>query len=570
MSFRPCISRLALVAAISVGCGSESPRNDPVGQTQLIRPAERLRVAPGVPVAIEWSSSLADSATVDLFADADGDPETTSDQLPLSLGNAAVAGSTVFTWRTAEVPFGSYHVIARRIDRLGTHVTTAPGVVEVVEPLLSVGNLEVGERLRYPLALLSGTVPTDTSEVSAGLVDEPRRPWPAHGGRFKVLVRLVPGANDVLLEAGGVLHRFAVTYTPMTNPRIVRFVYMLAADSEGRFDAPEGAPNDVASALRRIGTAAELMQTFMAESLDAEGFGRRTFRLARDKSGAPLVETFRSSLTTAQARAMRDYDLYFHLERELAALPDHDWAINVVILSTTHFDPAQQQVVSHTALGGNQLALFGSGGLHTWAESLDEVAARFLDERRIDRAALFDDSNGRGTYWANYATGVGAALHELSHCFSLLHPTNNKGVMMRDFDFFNRTFMVEEPESELGPAFAPVLPEQEPGWDRSSAVRLGFHRWLDPDNARYAVNEIPVLSETATSVTFSSKAGVRHIAWGTNDFIAWHSEFLQVPPPSVTEQKSVLKERFPGETKLRVSVIDADGNIGEREVLLQE
>ncbi|QSQ14139.1 hypothetical protein [Myxococcus landrumensis] len=573
MSLHLYASRLMVIAAIGAGCGSGEPdRNtdDAAGHTTVVRPANNLKIAPGVPVSIEWVSTLAGPATVDLFADADGDLETTSDQIPLALGNAVATAPAVFDWRTDDVPLGTYRLLSRRVDRLGTHVSTAPGLVEVVKPLLEVENLEEGEPLRYPLALLTGTVPTETAKVSAGLHGEPMRAWPANSGRFKTLVRLVPGSNDVLLEADGVLHRFSVRYTPMTTAYSVRFVYVIAADAEGRFDAPVGEPNDLASALRRIGTGAELMQTFTAEALDAQGLGRRTFHLERDGSGAPLVTAFRSRLTTALAHSMDGIALWNYFYSEFRSLPNRPGTIDVAIMSMTHFDPAQQKVLAHTAFGGGRLGLFGSGTLHTWAESLDDVAARFLDERRIDATVLLDDSAGRGTHWANYATGLGATMHELGHCLSLQHPASDDGVMSRDFDFINRTFMVEEPASARSARLAPVLPVHETGWDRSGAVRLGFHRWLDADSVSYAVNERPGLRETATDVTFESRAGVRHVAWNASSGVLGHDEFLGEPRLSVTLTKQSLRERFPREVTLRASVIDGDGNMAEQAIQLQE
>ncbi|AGC47044.1 hypothetical protein MYSTI_05768 [Myxococcus stipitatus DSM 14675] len=571
MFIRLCASLLA--AAISVGCGSGEPdRNtdDAAGVTSVVRPATHLKIAPGVPVSIEWVSTIAGTATVDLFADADGDLETTADQIPLASGHAVATAPAVFDWRTDDVPLGTYRLLARRVDRLGTHVSTAPGLVEVVKPLLEVENLEAGEPLRYPLALLTGTVPTEVTEVSAGLHREPMRAWPATGGRFKTLVRLAPGTNDVLLEAGGVLHRFPLSYAPMTTSQAVRFVYVVAADAEGRFDAPEGEPNDLASALRRIGTGAELMQTFTAEALAAQGLGRRTFHFERDGSGAPVVTVFRSRLTTALAHQMDGLALWRYFYGEFGSLPNRPETIDVVIMSMTHFDPVQKQVLAHTALGGGRLGLFGSGTLHTWAESLDEVAARFLDERRIDTSVLLDDSAGRGTHWANYATGLGATMHELGHCFSLHHPVHGKGVMSRDFDFINRTFMGLEPRSATSAGLSPVLPVHETGWDRSSAVRLGFHRWLHPDRVASASNAQLVLRETATDVTFEARTGVRHVAWNVEAGVLGHEEFLGVPPLSVTLSKQSLRERFPGEATLRSNMMDSDGNMAEQVITLQE
>jgi len=50
-------------------------------------------------------------------------------------------------------------------------------------------------------------------------------------------------------------------------------------------------------------------------------------------------------------------------------------------------------------------------------------------------------------YWANYATGLGAALHELGHTFDLAHsPT---GIMARGFDDMHRFFTVVPPVMSL-------------------------------------------------------------------------------------------------------------------------
>jgi hypothetical protein len=46
----------------------------------------------------------------------------------------------------------------------------------------------------------------------------------------------------------------------------------------------------------------------------------------------------------------------------------------------------------------------------------------------------------REFYWANYATGLGASLHELGHTFDLCHTST--GIMARGFDDIHRTFVL--------------------------------------------------------------------------------------------------------------------------------
>lgn len=170
-----------------------------------------------------------------------------------------------------------------------------------VAGLVTVTNLQDGTELRYRLALLRGTVPSTVTSVSVIEPGGRTSAWPAESGTFKALVRLAPGDNALQLEAAGVRTPFTLRYRDSTNPRFVRIVYLVAADGTGTFDAPAGEPNDQASALARLRLAAELMQTLTAEKLEAQGLGRRTFRLERDPNGEVHVEVFRSALTMAQA-----------------------------------------------------------------------------------------------------------------------------------------------------------------------------------------------------------------------------------------------------------------------------
>ena len=323
------------------------------------------------------------------------------------------------------------------------------------------------------LVLLRGTLEEDADRIGIERGGEILE-WPVVDRRFKALVRLAPGENRVELGATG--HApLAVTLT-LAPPaaelggRTVRMVYLVASDGDGSFQAPPGEPADEASAVRRLALAGLLMQTATAEMMRRAGHGPMTFQLARDAGGQVLVDVVRTSLSTAEARAMEGGDLWQHFNAELSARPGADTTKVAAIMGMTWYDAETGQVSAHTALGGGNLGLFGSGGLHTWAEDLDQLAARFSDERMIAELGLFDDSAGRNAAWANFATGVGALLHELGHTFGLPHVEESYGVMNRGFDRFNRLFML----TEAGGVFA----AEEIGWAPSSAAGLAGSPWF--------------------------------------------------------------------------------------------
>ena len=47
--------------------------------------------------------------------------------------------------------------------------------------------------------------------------------------------------------------------------------------------------------------------------------------------------------------------------------------------------------------GGGGLALFGTGNLHCWAETIGDVHRCFTDKRKMDRTKFMDDSAYRYT-----------------------------------------------------------------------------------------------------------------------------------------------------------------------------
>ena len=116
---------------------------------------------------------------------------------------------------------------------------------------------------------------------------------------------------------------------------------------------------------------------------------------------------------------------------------------------------------AHAALGIGGLALFGSGCLHTWPESVDDISDAFMDSTVVDWKKCMDDSAFRyvlmlatvmilelnlflfrHTFGGCFSNTAGAVLHELGHCLDLAHA--NEGIMARGFQDLDRVFVAQD------------------------------------------------------------------------------------------------------------------------------
>lgn len=334
---------------------------------------------------------------------------------------------------------------------------------------IEVENLSQGENVGYELLLMKGSLSDSSGRVtitSSGI----RRSWPVVNGRYKALVTLQEGGNDIRLEAADhSAKQLTINYVPKRSGDTVRMVYVVASDGDDRFQAPSNESCDAECAKRKLAFAALLMQTTTAELMNNAGLGRKTFRLHRDGSGEVDVEVFRSKLSMKKSHGMTGLQIWRKLHRELDSLGGR--SRKMAVMQMTRFDNAEQKAYAHTALGGSSLALMGSGSMHTWAENIDELIDCFSDQRQVGSYGMFDDSAYRRTFWANYATSVGACLHELGHSFGLTHSGDNKGIMERGFDRINRLFMLTEGGQ--------VFEDEDIRWAPESARLLNKGSWLN-------------------------------------------------------------------------------------------
>src|SRR5688572_24113850 len=99
------------------------------------------------------------------------------------------------------------------------------------DPPVRVTNLADGETLRYPVPILRGQswdpdgAPLRVVNLSSQRPDR-ETATTIRDHRFRALVELVPGENEILLAAPSGESRLKLRFVPPTTPYVVRFVYL--------------------------------------------------------------------------------------------------------------------------------------------------------------------------------------------------------------------------------------------------------------------------------------------------------------------------------------------------------
>lgn len=338
-----------------------------------------------------------------------------------------------------------------------------------------VSNFTNGETVRYPVPLLKGTL-SDTKATSISIINETAKipgqttTGLALNGRFKALTELVPGENKLVLQSGDTKLPFTLIYKPQTNPNIVRAVFVTDNTGNTAYDTPD--PKDAQDYKGKFDTSLKLMQSFTAEWMNDQGYGRKTFNLETDKDGRVIVHIVKGDKPAAEYFKPDRGELFDMLNKVMNEQSPNPLAKNLVLIAFSRFDPVQKKNLAYTALGGGNQALFGGSCMYTWPDTIAQAQPAFMDGTLIDETAHGSDSADRHAYWANSSTGIGAALHELSHTFGLPHTTDARDIMTRGIDRFNRFFTFIDPACKRVKQAVEFTPEQEAYFCPVSAASL--------------------------------------------------------------------------------------------------
>ncbi|MBM83476.1 MAG: metallopeptidase [Planctomycetaceae bacterium] len=430
-----------------------------------------------------------------------------------------------------------------------------------VQAEIKIANHQDETTVRYPVILLRGTADAQAKALTVRVAGaEKECVVVRHDNRFKSLVKLKHGNNVIELQADQEKPvQLKIAYDSQTNPHYVRVIWMTDSEGDTTFAAPsDDVPQDYAARLR---TAAQLMQTFTAESMNGLGFGRRTFRLERDDDGQIVVHTLKAPKKAEHYYQLQDGRWFGETYRWLNQEHGDPLAKNMVLAAFTRKDPETKRMKAHTALGGGNLGLFGSASVFSWPRDLDSAISAFQDAKRVDPTQVHDDSAGRNTYWGLASTTIGATLHEMGHTFGLPHCKDRFGIMTRGFDHFNRAFTFSDPPSGRNRVERVFTKKQEAYFAPISASYLRWSRWLQLDEQEYSNTARPRIEIDAQKkqVKVSSDSGVAWVGFWVGSDVHSHRDLKGELPKSVEYSFEEIKKLLGGKTLSHVTTISSNG-----------
>ena len=239
---------------------------------------------------------------------------------------------------------------------------------------ITITNFKAKDTLGYDLAIVKGTLPTDTREVtltSGGVSGN----WPVGEGTFKAMVRLKPGPNPVVVSAVNAKNAcIELDYAPNNSAKKLRLVLALPRDykqGEPVIKSYPGEPNDLESTKKRLVMMALLDQTLYGELTFKAGLPRRAPEFKRDAQGDPevlVVIADYAKSDTAMALGKK-FDLILEKLKPYADPGTRFVIFNTINIGTASF-----------ASKGNHIFPI-ENELFAFPQSLSEVVARFNDRR---------------------------------------------------------------------------------------------------------------------------------------------------------------------------------------------
>jgi hypothetical protein len=249
------------------------------------------------------------------------------------------------------------------------------------------------------------------------------------------------------------------------------------------------------------------IQTFYADQMERNGFGRMTFAYEADAEGLPEVHVLRSPMTAAEFAgtghakyALGNY--WQHTEAAIKAAgfppyrPGEIWLCIVEAQDqlpdgSIHNGTSQGNCVFESGMvlcSADILALADPKLLHDH-RSYDGLIVPEIGPNRLVLHKSFADYEGDAVS-SLVAVHIGALAHELGHAFTLQH------CYLNDLNF-NGNLMGNSFRGWRGSAMPEQFPHEETRLDRPSALMLRINPFFRKPTERVPEGKPPVVTITA-------------------------------------------------------------------------
>jgi hypothetical protein len=369
---------------------------------------------------------------------------------------------------------------------------------------ITISSPRPGEELRSKVVIVRGVTQSKQVTIDSGI--GPSVSLNPIEGTFSIPVELKEGRNVISVRAASGRKETVAFYKPIKSAYRIRVVYIQAADepNPSMMEVPKSNKRDVSV---RYSTALKLMQGFCEDYFRTSGFGSKSFQLNFDRRGEVEIEWFKSKLSGVELRKRTGNELWSYFYRELVPQVKVNQERVLAIMGFSRYDAATQKVTGHTALGGGFFALFGSGSIRYWPNSVSDSWRAFHDPKVVDPKVSFDDSGLRYTAWANASTTIGAMMHELGHTFGLPHTTDNRCIMSRGFDAFNGALFGTEIDRS-----GTIRRKVGSYWDPVFGERLNLNPFFQPDRTEAKEGPMPVFTRTGNCIQIECQDPIRLVS----------------------------------------------------------
>lgn len=446
--------------------------------------------------------------------------------------------------------------------------------------------------IHSPFFILNGTVSSKADRIVVSCPSYLDQSFEINNKLFKAIVQVSPGLNRVRLTAGDTSVGVLIEYVPLVNNPPLHLCLLVAKDSPLTFDSPpelarkEGNGLDVL--IRKLQIAGRLMQMFTQQEMARAGFGNRVFNFVEEHQVSGLVKfdihngikrsnikvhVIRSSRTMKELRdpniAQQNskgtltgklFDIALDELRKLFPIKSEPLYLAVMFLDA-HWDPKLNLILTHAALGGGtddiKLLIFGSHGLWSWPQHVDDLHRYFTDETRTDTRYVANDCNECSSIWECVNITIGLFMHEIGHLYGCPHQEN--GIMLRDYVTFNRTFMTRESKCirTNRRLWSPVTVQDECHWHRFDLLRFLYHpafalpQDFSDDSFKPSIiwNQAlkkltplkpSVLPISPRAISLEAKAGIYLVTFHVGEWSKYHLEFIPRSIGGPGPQRSVV------------------------------